>query len=268
MKKNEEFWNEYIGKFAVYHNEEIEDFRQGELERLNVLWEACVEQGELSEAYLCKFMRMFPATKNVYDNLEILLPSGEIAVGISWESYEQVRDSSGKLTEFHGIGFNEKVGMERLRRSVASRENKRLQGEIFRRGKQNEVLPFARLIQMWEERIDVQLMQMKVDGNKWLGVFAMVDGKVVGTATVGSLDKDIVWVSDLFVQKKFRRKGVATAMLEAVMGHCAENDKLGISLNVGSENDKARRLYEGMGFVKTFDYDDGENSMFAWRVEK
>lgn len=59
--------------------------------------------------------------------------------------------------------------------------------------------------------------------------------------------RDVLYVSVLSVGPKHRRHGMATAMLERVVAG-AKRLGLGVSLDVGLENEGALALYEGLGF--------------------
>jgi ribosomal protein S18 acetylase RimI-like enzyme len=60
--------------------------------------------------------------------------------------------------------------------------------------------------------------------------------------------KEIGWISDVYVKKAFRKQGVARALIEQCLiefKHLGFDD---VRLNVFAFNDKAIRLYEGLGF--------------------
>ena len=62
-----------------------------------------------------------------------------------------------------------------------------------------------------------------------------------------SVRNDSLYVSVLAVDSEHRRQGIGSALMErVVMG--AERLGLGVALDVGVEDEPARRLYEGMGF--------------------
>jgi RimJ/RimL family protein N-acetyltransferase len=60
--------------------------------------------------------------------------------------------------------------------------------------------------------------------------------------------KGTVW--GVFVAPRWRRRGVARALLQAVIAHARElGDLVQIHLYVNSENPSARALYAGLGFI-------------------
>lgn len=59
------------------------------------------------------------------------------------------------------------------------------------------------------------------------------------------------WIlEDLFVDPRFRRRGVARALLERALEHVRENGGCGMFLETASDNVTAQRLYERAGWVR------------------
>jgi GNAT superfamily N-acetyltransferase len=88
-------------------------------------------------------------------------------------------------------------------------------------------------------------------GGVWI---AWVDDEPVGHAvlTVGfSMEFGGMrgFVDDLFVRRPARGRGVATALLDAVMRECDTRGVRALLVEVGPDNAAARRLYERAGLV-------------------
>lgn len=62
--------------------------------------------------------------------------------------------------------------------------------------------------------------------------------------------RETLYVSALAVVPEFRRRGIARALMERVIGG-ATGLGLGISLDVDLDNEAARKLYESLGFRET-----------------
>jgi GNAT superfamily N-acetyltransferase len=62
-----------------------------------------------------------------------------------------------------------------------------------------------------------------------------------------SVRNDCLYVSVLAVDENHRRQGIATALMDRVVGG-ARRLRLSVALDVGVEDEPARRLYESLGF--------------------
>ena len=62
-----------------------------------------------------------------------------------------------------------------------------------------------------------------------------------------SVGNDCLYVSVLAIDSGHRRQGIGTALMDRVVSG-AERLGLAVALDVGVEDEPARRLYEGMGF--------------------
>ena len=59
------------------------------------------------------------------------------------------------------------------------------------------------------------------------------------------------FVDDLFVHPQFRRHGLATEALAEVQRECTNRGVRALLVETGSENDRARRVYERAGFEES-----------------
>src|ERR687887_1702158 len=73
-------------------------------------------------------------------------------------------------------------------------------------------------------------------------------GRVVGFCSVWRV-ADELHINNLAVKPEFRRMGVATALLNHVLGEAARLGARRATLEVRRSNDAARRLYERLGFA-------------------
>lgn len=90
-------------------------------------------------------------------------------------------------------------------------------------------------------------------GDEFWVLLARVDGEPAGFAHVCRIPKadarrGFLFVDELFVHPMYRRKGVATALLNRVMEMSAELGLAGVRLLVRPENAAARALYRKAGY--------------------
>jgi RimJ/RimL family protein N-acetyltransferase len=82
---------------------------------------------------------------------------------------------------------------------------------------------------------------------------AFSDGELVGLAGLRReplaqvAHKAIVW--GVFVAPDYRRAGLARQLIERLAGHARDNRILQLHLAVNTDNQRARRLYQSIGFV-------------------
>ena len=75
---------------------------------------------------------------------------------------------------------------------------------------------------------------------------AVVDGLVVGFATLRPVDADVAELDDLFVDPDWRRQGVARALLSDLAEAAQRRGHLRIEV---AANDHAMAFYEAAGFI-------------------
>ncbi len=86
-----------------------------------------------------------------------------------------------------------------------------------------------------------------------IAVSARLDGRVVATG-LGILDRDYIGVYAIHVDPCYRRRGIASSIVQTIV---REGKRQGASksyLQVVSGNQGARRMYEGLGFRELFSY--------------
>ncbi len=97
-------------------------------------------------------------------------------------------------------------------------------------------------------------------------IVAEVDGEIAGYAMIWASvkaeeiedgDFESARLADLAVIDKYRRQGIATALIEASENYARENGATCLHLGVMAANHRARALYESCGYTP-----------FAMRLEK
>ncbi|WP_436513277.1 ribosomal protein S18-alanine N-acetyltransferase [Clostridium thermobutyricum] len=94
-----------------------------------------------------------------------------------------------------------------------------------------------------------------------------IDGKVVGFAGVWVV-YDEGQITNIAVHPDYRRRGIATKLLEDMIEHLKTLDCSIITLEVRKSNTKAYDLYSSLGFtdegVRKRFYKDGEDAIIMW----
>ena len=101
-------------------------------------------------------------------------------------------------------------------------------------------------------RVSRETYDLLASDSFWL-VMALVDGEPAGLATVARLPKadarvGFLFVDELMVLPRFRRRGVARALLGHVIEMAVEMGLAGVRLLVRPENEAARALYRSAVF--------------------
>lgn len=76
---------------------------------------------------------------------------------------------------------------------------------------------------------------------------AWVDDQLVGTATSTAYGTDLAWIGMVLVDPAFRRRGLATALMRAVLAHLAARGVQTIKLDATAAG---RPVYAALGFVE------------------
>lgn len=73
-----------------------------------------------------------------------------------------------------------------------------------------------------------------------------------------------LWLlNDLFVNEKFRNKGVAEALLEKAKKLAIETGSCGLTLETANSNLPAQKLYEKNGWQR-----DEDHTFFSWEIKR
>jgi [ribosomal protein S18]-alanine N-acetyltransferase len=102
-----------------------------------------------------------------------------------------------------------------------------------------------------------------------LGAFSTEDGELVGYLII-SRYVDAWHVMNVAVAPDWRRRGVASALLERLFAVTADDGRRGYTLEVRVSNTSAIRLYERLGFHsrgirRAYYTDNREDALIMWR---
>ena len=99
---------------------------------------------------------------------------------------------------------------------------------------------------------------------------ATIEERIVGYVVCSRYDT--VWhVMNVAVDPEYRRRGVATKLLNHLFELTATDDRRGYTLEVRVSNGDAIKLYEGLGFVargirRGYYTDNREDALIMWRT--
>ena len=112
-------------------------------------------------------------------------------------------------------------------------------------------------------------LRRQVDSPDCIQVFAMLDGQIIGTASLGRMPRRMRHRGEfgVSVRRDYWGCGVASALTERVLAFARENGFEQVDLEVRSDNARAIRLYEKFGFRKLCTFPaffqlDGQNIDF------
>jgi len=104
-----------------------------------------------------------------------------------------------------------------------------------------------------EELIDYRKNKLK-EGNS-VTVVSEDEESLTGFATISTKERSEIFsrgkyakVNEIFVKENFRRKGIASDLLNRLFEHAKELNCEQVELNVNVENEPGKRLYENEGF--------------------
>lgn len=94
-----------------------------------------------------------------------------------------------------------------------------------------------------------QMIDEAIADDKCLFLVAEADGRAVGYLS-GVFAADECDVSNIAVDERYRRRGIATALFERLAVGAKERGASKMFLNVRDDNSAARALYEKIGFAE------------------
>ena len=80
-------------------------------------------------------------------------------------------------------------------------------------------------------------------------IFAIIDDKYVGYTLTHLGDED-AWISNVFVDSKYRGNGIGTKLMDETRAMCLDEDMATVGLNVISNNVEAIKLYKKFGLIE------------------
>lgn len=101
------------------------------------------------------------------------------------------------------------------------------------------------------------LAHMESSANNFM-LLAKADGHIIGNASLSRLPRRMSHRGELAVAvaREYWGQGVGTRLMKEIIVLAEENSFEAVDLQVRSDNVRAVRLYEKLGFVRLFDYPD------------
>ena len=95
-------------------------------------------------------------------------------------------------------------------------------------------------------------LRRQVDSPDCIQVFAVLDGQIIGTASLGRMPRRMRHRGEfgISLKKAWWGCGAASALAEAILAFARENGFEQLNLEVRGDNARAIRLYEKLGFRK------------------
>jgi ribosomal protein S18 acetylase RimI-like enzyme len=108
--------------------------------------------------------------------------------------------------------------------------------------------------------IPIKVIETTVEGNQTLYIIREELENIIGIAKVSNINQEFMNIDEIFVIPIYRNHGIATELIEKVIEIADERGKLGVTLGVDDSTDKPSKLYENIGFIKSYSYPDGETA--------
>jgi ribosomal protein S18 acetylase RimI-like enzyme len=110
--------------------------------------------------------------------------------------------------------------------------------------------------------MEIAQLHVQIDSTKQTDVylFAKADDNAgpVGMLVVGLEDgENAGWISRVFVDAAYRRRGIAKELLKWAITICEQKQRAFVSLTVSNENSQAQLLYLSLDFVPFMKGTDG-----------
>ena len=101
---------------------------------------------------------------------------------------------------------------------------------------------------LWDESWEEAWAELWSEGDKEQFVFIAEEGEAVGFASGRLRRPRVAYLNDLYVRPAVRRRGVAKALLSAMVAWARDRGAQGLLLNVEVGNADARAVYRRLGF--------------------
>ena len=111
---------------------------------------------------------------------------------------------------------------------------------------------FAEVATYGNNRPDDAYMNRLLSGDSFIAIAALVDGRTIGGLTAYELKKfeqprSEIYIYDLAVDASYRRRGVATGLIEALKPVARQRGAWVIFVQADDIDEPAARLYEKLG---------------------
>jgi ribosomal protein S18 acetylase RimI-like enzyme len=111
---------------------------------------------------------------------------------------------------------------------------------------------------------DIAGAYMKAGNHFWV---AEAEGKVVGMIGVQQHEENIGEIRRLRVSKDFRRRGIASRLLDTAIHFCQEQQYLKVMLDTFTEREGAVKLFEKFGFRHSRTKKIGEKDLMYFYLD-
>ncbi len=142
---------------------------------------------------------------------------------------------------------------------------------IIRQAEEKDILAIEGLEQVcFSDPWSYESLEHDILNNKLaFYIVAEVDGTVCGYVGIWNI-VDEGHITNVAVSPDFRRKHIASNMLDVLIASCEEAGVERFTLEVRAGNEPAKALYAGKGFRevglrKGYYQDNGEDAMIMWR---
>jgi len=105
---------------------------------------------------------------------------------------------------------------------------------------------------------------IKATKTSWQVVTVLLEGKVIGSCNLSFWGGKNPAIESVFVDPKYRNKGVGRSMINACIDECESCRKESLYLTVNVKNKKAIKLYKKLGFFSLIN--DGTTIWMGLRI--
>jgi len=133
----------------------------------------------------------------------------------------------------------------------------------------------VRAAHLFDDPVDAAAVRAYLADPRHHLLVASVDHTSAGFVTAIELlhpdkERPEMFIYELGVDERFRRRGVATALLERLFELTRDDERRGYTLEVRVSNDSAIKLYERLGFEargirRGYYTDNREDALIMWR---
>lgn len=103
----------------------------------------------------------------------------------------------------------------------------------------------------------------EIDGNQEVHIVAMSGLQLVGTVTVGMLNRRSACFKQLFVHKRYRSQGIGTALVNRCCDIARKHKCETIGLSLACTNGATEAFYNKLGFKFGYAFSD-ESLLVKW----